>query len=278
MGRLSRGVGRAWRAVISVITLGLYKFSDPIERNPEVMGLEYDDIIHEKAEAAKRIKDAVGSLMGQQEACSRKIERLTDELEELEQEKAGAQALAAERVEQLKKDNVPFDQISADGEVLQYQGAFNDASTTIEEKKGRVADLEERIEGLQVSIDQHILQAQGIAREVERLKSEKHETIASVTAAKEIDAVNTALAGVSTSGADDRLAKLRERRDTAEGRAKAATRLAGTDVGLQRQKLRQAAQKHVHSKEFFQNIGLTESADKEAPAPKEPEKESDGKL
>ncbi|MCP4709397.1 MAG: hypothetical protein GY869_12290, partial [Planctomycetes bacterium] len=53
MGRLTRGLGRAWRAVISVITLGLYKISDPIERNPEVVGLEYDDIIHEKAEAAK---------------------------------------------------------------------------------------------------------------------------------------------------------------------------------------------------------------------------------
>ncbi len=186
--------------------------------------------------------------------------------------------MAAERVEQLKKENVPLDQISADGEVLQYQAAFNDASTTIAEKKGRIVDLEERSERLQGRIDRPLLQAQGIAREVEQLKSEKHETIASVTAAKEIDAVNTALSGVSTSGADDRLAKLRERRDTAEGRAKAATRLAGTDVGLQRQKLRQAAQKHVHSKEFLQNIGLTESTGEEAPTPKEPEKESDGKL
>ncbi|MBN1766599.1 MAG: hypothetical protein JW860_15195 [Sedimentisphaerales bacterium] len=266
MGRLVHGVRRAFRAIASVLTLGLVKFSEPIERNPEVVGLDYDEVIREKAKAAQLVKNAVGDLMAQQEMKKQKIETLTKEVVELEQEKAGAQALAKEQVDMLKAQGKSTDDIMQDGEVVQLQAAYNDASSTLEEKKARIVDLEADMETLKASIDQNIAQAQKLAREVETLRSEKHEAVASIAAAQQIDKINESLSGIATSGTDDTLARLRRQRNEAEGRARAATRVAGTDVSLQREKLRKAAIKYTQNTEFLKGIGIERSK------PEEPEK------
>ncbi len=278
MGRLAHGFSRFFRAIASVLTLGLVKFSEPIERNPEVVGLDYDEVIREKAKAAQLVKNAVGDLMGQQESKKQKVKLLTDEVLELEQEKAGAQALAGERVQALQAQGMTEDQILQDSEVVQYQAAFTDASTTLVEKKARIADLEADLDTLQASIDQNIAQAQSLAREVEKLKAEKHETVASIAAAQQIDKINEALSGISTGGADDTLARLRQQRNEAEGRAKAATRLAGADTKVQREKLKKAAVRHTQNAEFLKGIGLgstkvTPTSEAPQAAPKLPEEE-----
>lgn len=266
MGRVGNGFGRFFRAIASVITLGLVKFSEPIERKPEVVGLDYDEVIREKAKAAQLVKNAVGDLIAQQEMKKQKLEVLTKEIVALEQEKAGAQALARERVEALRAQGLGDAAIMQDGEVTQYQAAYTDVSSTLEEKKARVKDLEGDVENLQASIDQNVAQAQSLAREVETLRSEKHEAIASIAAAQQIDQINEALAGIATSGADDTLARLRRQRAEAEGRARAGTRVAGTDVNLQREKLRKAAVRHTQNSEFLKGIGLGGEAAAETPA------------
>ena len=63
MSRIGHGIGRALRAIASVITLGLVKFSEPIERNPEVVGLDYDEVIKQKDKAAQLVTNAVGDLI-----------------------------------------------------------------------------------------------------------------------------------------------------------------------------------------------------------------------
>lgn len=275
MSRLSRGFGRFFRAIASVVTLGLVKFSEPIERNPEVVGLDYDQVIQEKAKAAQLVKNAVGDLIAQQEMKKQKIEALTKEIVELEQEKAGAQALAKERVDTLRAQGKPDADIMADGEVIQYQAAFTDASSTLGEKKARINDLESDMETLKGAIDQNIAQAQNLSREVEKLRSEKHEAVASIAAAQQIDKINEALAGISTSGSDETLQRLRRQRSEAEGRAKAATRLAGADMTVQREKLRKAAIRHTQNADFLQGIGLSSTpAQAETPASETPQTDS----
>jgi phage shock protein A len=267
MGRVGSGFGRFFRAIASVITLGLVRFSEPIERNPEVVGLDYDEVIREKARAAQLLKNAVGDLIAQQEMKKQKIEALTREIVELEQEKAGAQALARERVEVLRAQGLGDEAILKDGEVTQYQTAYTDVSSALEEKKSRVGDLEKDVEHLQGAIDQHVAQAQALAREVEKLRSEKHEAIASIAAAQQIDQINEALSGISTGGADDTLARLRRQRAEAEGRARAGTRVAGVDVNLQREKLRKAAVRYTQNADFLRGIGLEVGKTAETPAP-----------
>jgi len=273
-----RALARLLRNIGHVITFGLISASRPIEQNPQIVGMEYDDIIRDKAKAAQRIKDAVGGLMAQQTSAEEKIKRLTADVESLEQERAGASALAKERAERLRSQGKSQQEILQDGEFTQYQSAFNDASSTLEEKKGRVQDLEGQVETLQQAIDSHIIQAQEMAREVERLRSEKHETVAGMEAARQIDGINEALAGISTSGIDDRLSELRRRRDEAMGKAKASQRVAGTDVKLQREKLRRAARASGHSKEFLEAVGMGGPAMPEAEKPSEEAPQDDAKL
>ena len=201
-----------------------------------------------------------------------RMELLTKRMGELGQEKAGAQALAKEKVDQLRAAGKTDADIMADGEVIQYQAAFTDAASTLAEKNARIADLEADMENLKVSVDQNIAQAQSLAREVEQLRSEKHEAVASIAASQQIDKINEALAGVSSGGADETLQRLRQQRQEAEGRARAATKIAGTDTKLQREKLRQAAIRHTQSADFLNGIGLgtstpasTEKSSTEAP-------------
>jgi len=154
--------------------------------------------------------------------------------------------------------------------------SVNDASSTFTEKQQRIADLEQQVKDLQVSIDQYVVQAQEVAREVEKLRSEKHETVASMEASQNIDRINEALAGISTSGIDDRLNEIRRRRDENIGRAKASARVAGTDVSLQRAKLRKAARAHVHTKDFLEAAGM--APEKVVTEEKAPEVPAEDKL
>ena len=112
------------------------------------------------------------------------------------------------------------------------------------------------------------VQAQGLSSEVQRLQSEKHEAVADVTISRMMDEINSVAAGISSSGADEKLAQLRQRRAEAKGRAQAASVIAGTDANLQRDKLRAAAQKHVQNSEFVKGLGLAQPVQAAAPAAK----------
>lgn len=257
---VGRAFGRLFRNILSVITFGLVKVSEPIESHPQIVGIRYDEVIQEKADAAKRIKNAIGGLMARQAEAEEKLKQVTAEIEELEDVKAGAQALAREQVEKMQGAGKSSDEILRDAEVVQLQAAYSDAGSTIEEKKARAKDLEDQIHSLQESVDRYVLDAQDLMREVEKLQAEKHETVASMEAARQIEQMNEAMAGISSGGADETLAELRKRRAEAEGRAKAAQAISSTDVTRQRQKLRDAARQHVHNKEFISALGLGESA------------------
>ncbi len=264
---LGRSIGRFFRAVIRVISLGFIKMAEPIERSPEMVGLQYEEIIVKKAKAAKQVKDAIGGLMAQQETAKQKLQTVTREIEELEDEKAGAQALAEKRAGGMRAAGKTDEDIMTDTEVMQYQAAFTDASSTIAEKQHRAADLEGQVKQMQATIDDYILQVQTMAREVEKLRSERHEAVADMAASQRFDEINEALAGISTSGVENELANLRRRRQEAKGKAKASARVAGVDMSVQRQKLRAAARQSVHSTEFLQGIGLGQ---KEKPSAEPP--------
>lgn len=262
---LGSAVGRFFRGLIRVCTFGIIKLAEPMENSPAMMGLQYDEIIEKKAKAAQGLKNAIGSLIGQQEICQDKSNKIYEEINDLKDEKAGYLALAQERIKKLMDGGMSQADALSDAEVRQYQGAFNDAASSLEAKEKHVQDLELQIKEMQESIDNYVIQGQEMAREVEQLRSEKHETVADVHIAQNIDRINEALAGISTKGADDQLANLRRRGAELKGRAKASRRIAKTDVEAQRLKAKQAAKQQVSSKEFLAGLNLDKEAASETP-------------
>ena len=61
----------------------------------------------------------------------------------------------------------------------------------------RVADLEGEVGAFEKNIAGHKTQLQGLLREIEKLKSEKHETVAEMLTAKEEKEIADMLAGIS---------------------------------------------------------------------------------
>jgi phage shock protein A len=281
MGRLTRSIGRFFNGVINLITLRFIWASKKIEDNPEVVGLEYDEIIRGKAGAAQRVKNAVGGLIANQEQWGARLASLTDEIENLEQEKAGAQALAEGRVKALRAQGMSDANILKDPEVMQYQAAFADCASTIEEKRARAQDLEKQIQDIQGTVEEYVVQLQNMQRDLQQLRAERHEAVADMQISLQFDSINEALAGISTEGTENRLVELRRRRSEARGKARASSRLAGTDVSLQRQKLREAARQRVGNREFLNAIGINQAAQAEAPKEASSERvgpEREGKL
>ncbi len=267
MSRLTNNIGRFFTALGSILSLGFLRRAERIERNPEVVGMEYDDIIKEKKTAAVGIKNAVGALIAQQETSNATVERIKDEIEILVEERDGALALAQERMKELRAGGMADADAINDGEVQQYQAAYADAASTIAEKEKRIIDLVGQVESLQGTIDQYTVQAQQLAREVERLGAEKQETQASMLANKELNSINEMLAGIALDGTGERLQRVRQIRAETEGRAKAAARIAGTEQKVQSAKLRAAAKLKVANKDFLAGLGIKAPAESTAAAP-----------
>lgn len=260
MGRLTESVGRFFRAVATVLTFGLVKFSERVEQDPRAIKLDYEDVIKQKATAAEQLKNALGGLIGQQEMIIGQHKEVLSTIAGLERERDGFYALMEERRDALRGKGTADEQITQDAEMARYIAAYNDASSTLEAKKQHAEDLKSQIDGLQTSIDNTVIQGQQLAREVQRLQAEKHEAVASMVVNQNLDRINSALAGIATNGADDRLAGLRQRVAEMRGRAAAAERIAGTDVTVDREKARQAAMRHATNAELLGKLGLKSKA------------------
>ena len=87
------------------------------------------------------------------------------------------------------------------------------------------------------------------------------------------------LSGIQQDGAAAELASLRETRQQLRSEARVSKRLAGTDMGRERAKLRAAARKRVSNRAFMDAIGVSKEVEEAAPAEAEaakdePEQES----
>lgn len=255
MGQFSRSLGRLIRGIIRTISFGLIKMAEPLEQRPEMIGMRYEDVIAQKAKAAQGLKNSIGSIIAEEEILRARAKTIAKSIKELAQEKDGAGVLAEERFKLLLSQGKTQEEALEDPELKEYQSAFNDASSTIVAKDENLKDILQRAEELKKTSNNFVIQAQELAREIEKLRSERHEAEAEARLAQASDAINEALAGISTSGADNELAEIRRDVAAIKGRAKASARIAETDIGVQRQKLREAAKGKVANVEFLKVIG-----------------------
>ena len=85
-----------------------------IDTNPHVVRAKYDQIIREKVEQIHIYKQAVASLIAQQETKVGTVKRLTEEVQQLERLKAGALAKAKQTVERLQAAGKTKEEVQTD--------------------------------------------------------------------------------------------------------------------------------------------------------------------
>lgn len=208
----------------------MWGHADSLNENLHVVNATYDKAQDKKANRINVINDAVGKIIASKEEKLEKIKDLEAECEELERAKLGAQKLAQKRAKELQAEGKSKEEAGNDPEYIRCRTGYQDAASTLAEKRQRIEEYEQRIEADQQTISHHTSELQSLKSELERLHEEQAETTADMESNKAVEEANKTLAGVAQDTTDKDLAAVRKKRREVAGRAKAAQQLAGTDA------------------------------------------------
>ncbi len=274
-----------WRYVKSflyLITGQIDKSRRVLDSNPNVMKAKFDDIIKGKVDQIHTYKQAVATLIAQQEKKMAKVKSLTEEVQKLENLKAGALAMAKQTVAKLQGEGKTKEEVHANADYKKCLTAYNDFAATLTEKQDHIKDLENDIGEYDGSIANHKINLQQLQRDIEKLKSEAADAVADVITAKEERDLSDMLNGISKDGMAKELQDMRDLRHEMRAEARVSREMAGTDSKQQEAQFLEYARSNTASDEFDSLLNMaegTEGAETSASEPEEVEKTgSDGIL
>ena len=254
-------IGRYLRALGYLLTGKTDAASKALGGNPYVIQATFDRVIREKTTRIQQYKEAVAAMITQQEKKLATLKSLTDEVNRLEQLKQGAAAKAKTTVDKLKGQGVAMDAIKHNEDYLKCLAAFNDFSSTLEEKSTRIAELEVDVKQLGENISGHKLQLQQLLRDLDGLREEASATVADILTAREEESIANMVAGISDDRFSKELQDMRDLRQQHKARARVTREMAGTDNKRQEAEFMEYARTTVRSDEFDKLIGLAAEAD-----------------
>jgi len=266
-------LGAIWRYVKSflyLITGQIDKSRRVLDSNPNVMRAKFDDIIKGKVEQIHTYKQAVATLIAQQEKKMAKVKSLTEEVKKLENLKAGALAMARKSVAKLEGEGKTKEQIHADPEYKKCLTAYNDFAATLTEKQDHIKDLEGDVSEYDGSIANHKINLQQLQRDIEKLKSEAADAVADVITAKEERDLSDMLNGISKDGMAKELQDMRDLRHEMRAEARVSREMAGTDSKAQEAQFLEYARSTTATDEFDALLGMAEGSEAAQAAPSEP--------
>jgi hypothetical protein len=267
--------GRWIKALGYLLTGRIDSAREVLDRNPHVVRAKYDAVIREKVDRIQQYKQAVASLVAQQERKVQQVSQLSQEVQSLENLKTGAAAKAKQAVARLQQSGRTMDQIKEDGEYKKCLAAFNDFSSTLQEKQARIAELEQAIGEYRKSIGDHKVQLQQLLRDIEGLKSEAAEAVADMITSREEREIGDMLAGIAKDGTAEELQQMRDMRNKVKAEAKISKEMAGIDTRAQEAEFLEYARRSESNTEFEALIGM---AGKEKAAPEKAAPQKDSKL
>ena len=265
-----RALSRYARALGYLVTGRIDAARRTLSASPHVVRATYDGVIRDKTRRIHEYKDAISRLIVQQEQKMSRIRELGEEVGRLEQLKEGAAAKARVEVSRMRGDGQSMEAIKQSEDYRTTQTAYSRFSTQIEEKNGRLQELEADVKNLDGTIGQHKTQLQGMLREVEDLKSEAEQTVADVLTATEERQLNDMLAGISQDRTSRELEEMRQLRSEVKAQARVSRELAGTDTQQEEREFLEYAAANAEADEFDRLIGLageTDAAEREGEEP-----------
>jgi hypothetical protein len=174
--------------------------------------------------------------------------------------KAGAATMAKKVV---AKHNGDIEAVKQDAEYTRCQTAFKDFSATLAEKEQRVADLEADIEMLSQNVGNHKIQIQGLLRDLEKIKEEKHDAVADVISAREEQKIADMVAGISEDRTAQELIELRDIRRQTKAKARMSREMSGLDAKRDETEFLAYATEGAATDEFDALIGLAQQPEKD---------------
>ncbi|MFN7876649.1 MAG: PspA/IM30 family protein [Pirellula sp.] len=247
-------IGRFFRAIKYLITGKVDNAADALSKNPTVIKATYEKVIEEKKRRINEYKDAISSMIAQEESKKKRLEGLTEEIDKLEKLKSGAAARAKAIVDKYNGDIVA---VKNDPEYLKCQSAFKDFSSTLAEKQARASEIDEDLRQLITNVNGHKTQIQSLMRDLEKIKEEKHDAVADMLSANEEKQIADMVNGITNDKTTEELQRLREMRQKAVANARVSRELAGLDAKKAENEFLEYAQRNAADDEFDALIGIS---------------------
>ena len=264
-------IGRWFKAVWYKITGQIDQARRGLDTDPHVMRAKFDDIIKGKVNQIHTYKQAVATLIAQQEKKMAKVKTLTEEVQKLENLKAGALAMAKQAVAKLQGEGKTKEELHADPDYKKCLTAYNDFAATLTEKQDHIKDLENDIGEYDGSIANHKINLQQLQRDIEKLKSEAADAVADVITSKEETELADMINGISKDGMAKELQNMRDLRHEMRAEARVSREMAGTDSKAQEAQFLEYARSNTATDEFDSLLGVAEGTEGAETAASEPE-------
>lgn len=264
-------IGRWFKAVWYKLTGAMDQARRGLDTDPHVMRAKFDEIIKDKVNQIHTYKQAVATLIAQQEKKMAKVKSLTNEVQKLENLKAGALAMAKQAVAKLQGEGKTNEVVHADPNYKKCLTAYNDFAATLTEKQDHIKDLEGDIGEYDGSIANHKINLQQLQRDIEKLKSEAADAVADVITSKEETELADMINGISKDGMAKELQNLRDLRHEMRAEARISREMAGTDTKVQEAEFLEYARSNTATDEFDALLGMAEGTEGAETAASEPE-------
>ncbi len=265
-------IGRWFKAVWYKLTGAMDQARRGLDTDPHVMRAKFDEIIKGKVNQIHTYKQAVATLIAQQEKKMAKVKSLTNEVQKLENLKAGALAMAKQAVAKLQGEGKTNEVVHADPNYKKCLTAYNDFAATLTEKQDHIKDLEGDIGEYDGSIANHKINLQQLQRDIEKLKSEAADAVADVITSKEETELADMINGISKDGMAKELQNLRDLRHEMRAEARISREMAGTDTKVQEAEFLEYARSNTATDEFDALLGMAEGTEGAETAASEPER------
>ena len=276
---MANGFTRFFKAIWYTLTGRAHESADRMMENPEAVRGAYEDIINDKKGNIQRYKQAIGQLIALVEQKKSTVQSLTDEVDRLEELKAGAIAKAQQTAAALQGEGLAQEEVKQHAEYTRCVTAYQDFNSNLVEKTGRITELENEIEGAQADIESHKLQITSLHRDLDKIKSEQSEAVADLITAREQEEIADMLSGISMDGTSAELTRMREIREKAKARSTVAQELAGTDSKSEEEEFLTAARSSATNDEFDALIFGAQQTDTQTKAePDKAKSDSDSEL
>ena len=264
-------IGRWFKAVWYKITGQIDQARRGLDTDPHVMRAKFDDIIKGKVNQIHTYKQAVATLIAQQEKKMAKVKSLTEAVQKLENLKAGALAMAKQAVAKLQGEGKTKEELHADPDYKKCLTAYNDFAATLTEKQDHIKDLENDIGEYDGSIANHKINLQQLQRDIEKLKSEAADAVADVITSKEETELADMINGISKDGMAKELQNMRDLRHEMRAEARVSREMAGTDSKVQEAEFLEYARSNTGTDVFDSLLGMAEGTEGAETAASEPE-------
>lgn len=225
-------MGRWLKAIYYFCTGRFTAAADALQSNKHVMAATFDASINKGADRFSTVKKAVAELMGIEQTRVQEIKELSEQAETQGKIQAGAKRAMQKRINSLRSEGNSKEECQTDPDFITHSKAYTDASKKHGDLETRLATKEADLKSRKEQIAKYKAELQSMQRQQQALKEEKHEALADVAVAKQMDAVNSVLAGISDDSTDKDLEAARAARQRAVAQAQISSELTGNDASV----------------------------------------------